>query len=209
MLKTKRVVRFFCLLALFYGLLDAPWPGLQERYSAAYRAAGNYLFGSFGSDGVVRFQPRPSGQVRVDTDVILARRDSNMGRAVTQTPRRLGYLPTAEVIALIVATPIPWARRCWALLWGLILVHAFIVLRMAITLLHHFEGDVPCSLYELSPFWSETLYGAYEIIVRSPDPSFLVPVFIWAVVSFRRNDWEALVRGWGRRRPFRRRQLNE
>ena len=104
--------------------------------------------------------------------------------------RLTGYLPTAEVIALILALPIPWSRRWKALFWGLVLVNGFVVLRLEITLLYWFSGDRPFALYSPGPFWSEVLVGAREVVVVSPMLTFAVPVFIWILVTFRRGDLE-------------------
>lgn len=195
MLPTNRLIRFFCIIALLYGLLMVPWPGLRETYSVAYRAAGNLIFGTFGSDGFVRFQARPSAGNRCDTEIIMVRRNVEIANALSHDPHRQAYLPTATIIALILATPLPWVRRLTALLWGLAGIHAFIVLRMAITLLHRFDGHDPWCLYALTPLLGKVLYGAYEIIVRSGTSSFLIPVFLWILVCFRRADFQTALDG--------------
>lgn len=184
----KRIAGFFLLLLVLYGLLSAPWPGLQQAYAATYRAAGNWVFGSFGPNGRVRFRPLADGQQKKDTEIVLYRRGSLTGAKIKHSALMVGYLPTVEVIALILATPIPWFRRCKAFLWGMLAVNAFIFLRLGITLVYWFSSDRPWALFRLSPFWSSALNGSYEVLAQSPMLNFAGPVFIWILVTFRRSD---------------------
>ena len=194
MLPAKRLVLSFFMFVLFYGLLAAPWPGLQACYSAASRAVNNALFGRFGSKGIVRFDPRPSDRKHADTSVTIARRGRDEGIIMPHSPRLRGYLPTAALIALIATTPVSWSRRWRALIWGLLWVNGFILLKVVIALLHVFDGTDPWCLYALSPLFSRVLYGTYEVIVRSGSMSFIVSILIWLLVMFRRSDWEGALR---------------
>ncbi|MGD2109138.1 MAG: hypothetical protein PVI86_07075 [Phycisphaerae bacterium] len=193
MAPTKRIVHCVALFILLYALLSAPWPGVQEGYSAAYRAVGNAVFGSFGSEGVVRFEPRTASYRWADTSVTIARRGSQQGLEIPEDPRLQGYLPTVATLALIAATPIPWSRRWRTLVWGFLWINGFVLLRLLIALLHLYDGTEPWCLYALSPLFSEVLYGTYELLVRSGTTSFLVPALIWLLVTFRRRDWERML----------------
>ncbi len=201
MLRTRRLVGSICLFVLVYGLLTAPWPGVQACYSTAYRAVANSLFGSFGSEGIVRFELRPSQGKWADTSVTIARRGSSEGIVIPHSPRLRGYLPTVELIALILATRVPWSRRWRALMWGLVWVHGYILLKLVIALLHAYDGTDPWCLYALGPFSSKVLHGTYEVFVRSGTTPFLVPVFLWLLVTFRSSDWEQALRTSTRHRP--------
>ena len=188
MLPIKRIAGFFLLLLFLYGLLIVPWPGLQRTYTAIYRAAANSVFGSFGPDGKVRFRPLADGHRKKDTEIVLYRRGLLVAPKFEHSALMVGYLPTIEVVALILATPIPWFRRCKALLWGMFAVHAFIFLRLGITLVYWFSMDEPWALFRPSPFWSSALNGSYEVLAESPMLNFAGPVFIWILVTFRRSD---------------------
>lgn len=198
MLPVKKTAGFFLRLVLFYGLLVAPWPGLREAYARGYRAAGNALFGSFGSDGVVRFEPLSKGREQMDTEIGIGNLRTRPAPKFAQHSTRLtGYLPTAEVVALILATPIPWSRRWKALLWGLLLANGLVALRVTILLLYGFSGDHPCALYSPGPFWSEVLAGAHSVMVVWVSFTYVAPVFIWIVVTFRRGDLQKWAASWG------------
>ncbi len=188
----KQIVGFLLRCVLLYGILAVPWPAVQRAYSAAYAGVANAVFGSFGSDGLVRFQRPPNSARPADLELVIRKRgEPQVGRA-SHDPILTGYLAMVEVIALILATPVPWSRRCKALVWGMLLVHAYIWLRMEITLLYWFSGDLPLALYKPGPFWSKLLASAFELISVSPTSTFVVPIFIWILVSFRKSDFE----GW-------------
>lgn len=194
MLPLKQIAGFFLRLVLFYALLAAPWPGLCESYATGYRAVANALFGSFGADGIVRFEPLSNGSQELDTEIIAGNlRTRAPPRSAHHSTRLTGYLPTVEVIALIAATPIPWSRRWKALLWGLVLVNGLVVFRVAVALLFGFSGDHPTAMYSPNPFWSAVLTGVFRISVIWVNFSYVAPVFIWVVATFRRSDWERLL----------------
>ena len=189
MFPPKRIAGFAFRLVLLYVLLVAPWPGLKEAYSTVYRTVANAVFGSFGSDGVVRFQPHPEARREFDTEIIIQRRGSPVKGKITHSARVTGYLPTVGCIALIVATSIPWRRRLKALAWGMILVNGFVVLRVWITLFCLFSREDALALYHPSPFWSKCIGGLFEFVAVTPACTFLGPVLIWILVSLREGDW--------------------
>ncbi len=124
----------------------------------------------------------------MDTKIVVGARGCRQVGTIGHNSRMTGYLPTVEVIALILATTIPWRRRWRALLWGFVLVNGFIAMRLAITLLHLFSGQWPWALYAPGPFWGRILDGTYEVVGISPMLGFAAPVFIWIVATFRRED---------------------
>jgi hypothetical protein len=101
-----------------------------------------------------------------------------------------GYTLTILVITLILATPIiSWKRKGWALLWGVILVHVFIIFRMTIGLLFFFSLHQELAVVMFSPFWQNVLNRIYEVLIPNFGIIYTVPVFIWILVTFRRSDW--------------------
>lgn len=95
-------------------------------------------------------------------------------------------VPTALTIALVVATPIPWRRRAWALLGGLILIHLFIVISIAV---HIWDASPVVSLLTFTPFWQQVADGLDYTLITQYGASFYVPVLIWISVSFRGQDF--------------------
>ena len=144
MFPVKRVAGFFVLFLVFYGVLMAPWPGLGGAYAACFRATANLLFGSFAGQGSVRFAPAAGRGREADAEVTFTSpRTGAVGR-VPVASRRMGYVPTAMLIGLVLATPLPWSRKVRALLWGFLLINGFVVLRVALVLLHTFSRESIC-----------------------------------------------------------------
>lgn len=179
---------FVICLLMIYGVFCIPWPGVRQAYAALYRGAGNGLFGSFGAEGVVRFRPEQTGQERFDSEIQVHKRGNPTFSTIPHDSIRAGYLPTAETIALILATPVPWRRRWKALAYGVVLVNGFVALRLGIILLSLFSVEQPWGLYQPGPFWTKVLARVIDFLAVFPTCSFLVPVLIWALVAFRRED---------------------
>ncbi len=192
-IKTGLVVKFFCVFVVVYGSLTALWPVVGPSYSKFYRTGASVLFAKFGSNGVVQFH-RSNNDLE-DINIILCNKEqidtdskTIAGYQVPHSSRYHGYYCTVLLIALIAATPLPPKRRGLAVLWSMILIHAFIASKMLILILNPFSTE-PLCLFELSPFFEQILAVATKVFVTYITPSFTVSVFIWILVSFRREDW--------------------
>jgi hypothetical protein len=173
----------------------ACWPLAGRVYSRFYHAGGNFLFGSFGANGKVRFEETgdPSFDTRISL-VNVGRMDANGKLKQLQCPcsiRRCGYIHAVFLTALIVATPVPIRRKLWALLWGLILIHCFIAAVLGIWIAFNFCGE-PLYLFAMSPFWKGKLNVPFELFILNGTSGFVAAVIIWVLVTFRREDWSRI-----------------
>ena len=189
MLQRRPLTLFFIRVLLVYAALMIPWPGLQRAYGAFYRAGWNVLFTSFGADGQAQFLPLRPPQRGQDTTVILKNLRTRFLFRLTTSNRYMAFAPTVLLLALILATPIPWSRRWRALLWGLLLVHGFIAARMTLILLEAFTRGDNMALWEPGPFWRGVVTGLILTFACSVVVSFAVPVLIWILVMFCGGDW--------------------
>jgi len=180
------VLRF----AVLYGLLAYPWPGLQEAYSSAFRRAGDRIFVEYGEEGIVRFLPAERPSRTEDSEITTQKKGSPAIGFSNISPRLLGYLPAVEVIALVLASSVPWLRRIFALILGLILIHTFIYLRVWLLLVMSFSNDTPWKLNDYGPKTMKLLSGANEIITIAPTATVVIPGLICT--------HSHLGRGWGR-----------
>lgn len=182
-------VRLFAI----YGLLAvAPWPGLRDGYADAFRAVGDGLFNPYGENGWVRFDRLDDASTIHDTKTSVGIWGKTGGNAITYSARTAGYLPVAAIVALVCATPLPWPRRLRALVWGLILVHVFIALRVWLMVLFAMCGPAGLAMYSPGVGVMKALATVVDIVSISPAASMLVPVFIWLIVCFWRDGWGAL-----------------
>lgn len=103
-------------------------------YPTVFNAHANFVFQWFGKDRYLRFKTLPP-EIRKD------RADSRMtghGPRSNRSQWRLiyritsrGWWPTAFLIGMILATPLPWRRRLLALVAGVVILDALILARLA------------------------------------------------------------------------------
>jgi hypothetical protein len=187
MIPSKRIGRFFLTALAIYVLLTIPWPGVSHVYGAVFRAVGNVAFGSLGSAGSAKFTPEkldPSGA----TSEMAVRTEDGPGswttRAIPVNTRRMGYIPTAEMIALMLATPIPWSRRWKKLLWGTLLVQLVVAVQVAVAIAYTLTQQADPA-FPISPQGSLIFLRMYEIVVLVPTVCYIAPVLIWLSLTFR------------------------
>ena len=189
------VARFLCGFAIIYGLLILPWPGLGETYGRHFREICRLAFSGDGGRLLVRFAPMATGSRHpIDTQIALANRDqldrNSIGPAVILgvSSRRAGWLPAVLTAALILATPVAWRRRAWALLGGLLLIHGFTLCFVGIYIWNNSAG---LGLVSFTPFWKQVAMGVEQTLTQS-GANFAVPVLVWMLVIFRRQDFAGI-----------------
>ncbi len=199
---TKYILGFFARFVIIYGLLIAPVPGLRENYAKFYRAGGTFLFSTFGSKGITVFEPNPQPGIS-DTVIKLQNREQIrpdgmiLSLPIYVKSRYSGYLGTAFLIALILATPVPILRRLISLLAGLILIHCYIAFNVGIAILYSYNLEKGLDMFDLSPFWERILNLIYQRLEGDGATTacgLVVSVFIWMLVSFRHQYWAKFFR---------------
>lgn len=201
MLKLKPMLVFAGWWLLIYGLLIAPWPGAKPLYASYFRSLGRMIFADNGGQRRLDFQPLNDPEHRwppnFDTAIILANRDlqaNGQGKRfmLTVDAWQMGWTPTAFLVALVLASPVPWRRRRWALLWGLLAIHAFVLMTLGI-----FIWNESTRLYwvTLTPFWKGIANWLESVALAPVGPSFFAAALIWMLVTLRRQDlatWKCL-----------------
>ena len=182
--------RFALRLLLVYGLLIIPWPGLKSGYGSLFRTSGNGLLHAFGFRGIVELRPPAEEHAAWDIEMHMKNLKTRERWHVEYSSRGWGYLPTAAIVALILATPLAWSRRWIALAAGLVLVHLFIATRIAAVILYGMYYGGAIKLSEMQAKAAEVVLHGFA---NSPVTTFVVPVVIWLLVTFRRSDLEAIL----------------
>jgi len=205
----RRIVGFLWRFVLAYGLLIFPWPGFNKTYSGYFRALGQMTFSRETGPRYVQFEAVPAElHHRLDTRIALANRaqadhaGNVLVRYLELDTRGVGWVPTALLLALILASPVPWRRRGVALVWGLLAVHGYILFSVACDI---WNNSVDLLLLTLSAFWKSVVEGLDETLVTQMGVSFVVPVFIWMLVTLRRQDlidWQLILRKTPAKHPL-------
>ena len=191
-LLSRPVVPSVLKFMLVFGLLIAPWPEWNHFYSSYFQQMGRVAFSSELGKREVEFASnnapsRPS----MDTVMSLGNRDliDSTGRGLRAKTeldtRSIGWIPTALTIALIIATPISLRRRFCALLGGLFLVHVFILFTLQSWI---WNNSPAVSLLTFSNFGKILADELDYTLMNQIGASFSIPVLIWIIVTFRRQD---------------------
>lgn len=183
------------MFVLLYGLLLLPWPGLNETYGCYFQALGRIVFGGIRGQRILQFEEAHDARLPIGTQITMANHEqvdvNGRGPVIILglDTRGVGWVPTALIIALTLATPIPLRRRWWALFLGLLLVHGFILFSVGCYI---WNESTSLGLLALTPFWKTVVDGLEETLVTQLGASFVVPVLIWLLVTFRRQDLTVL-----------------
>jgi hypothetical protein len=194
----KRAGPFVCIFAVVYGLLMGLWPVWRNAYSKFYVAGATLLFESCGSRAIVYFsQPDDARPDEVKITFYDRQRVDEHARPIplmraAHDVRYGVYIYMAFMMALVLATPVPWRRKGRALFWGLILIHAFTAFRLAL-LIAQLLSSKQVALLGLPWFWKKALLLNVQVFTINILPSFVVAILIWAFLSFRREDWSRLL----------------
>lgn len=195
--EAKLVVRFLCWLVAIYALLIIPWPGSRDLYGAYLRSVARLVLVEENGHRILRFDQISAARRNrtLDTRITIANREqldaNGSGRAVMLDfdSRGIGWSPTALLIALVVSsTAIPWKRRLRALAWGLLAIHGLILFSIEVYILNQSDTTSGLELFELSSFWKMIVSGLEETLVTHLGASFVVPLLVWIVVTFRSED---------------------
>ncbi len=199
------------------------WPAWRSTYQSYFRGLGNAAFEQFliwprasahfldlnSPDLIKNIRakappltlpasfPVPHRDREMDTLMLLKNvNPASLGLGQFRTSSRLiGYWPIVTVLALVLATPWVWRRKIWMLLGSLLMVHLFVVFRLAISLLQggFVDPDKSFRLFDLSPWWFGKLKQFDSVINDNPTINFIAPVFIWLIVVISLELWPSVL----------------
>ena len=189
----SRILRFTGAFVLSYGLLIVPWHGWNALYGAFFRALGESVYGTEGPAGILHFRQAPAGWL-LDTQVVMS--DPRLLDASGRGPlhvlgldsRGVGWVPTALLVALVISTPVAIARRLWALLKGLLLMNAYLLLTIGVHILSQRQKPGPMGGIELNPVCRALVDGLEDTLVTQVGASIVIPVVLWCLVCFKASE---------------------
>lgn len=215
MLQPRAIAKFAILATAFYAALTfSPrlWPSLQQGYASVFRFGANTFFSQFWlwPQARVAFLDLNSDDLIGDINALIpgempdgfkaplpgAEKDTLMVLVNRRTPGSIGmlrtssslmgYVPVALLIALVLATPMRWSRRGWAVLLGLLLIQFFIAVRVSVLLLHNgFAAmEKPYALFRPGPFVRGVLARANEVLADNPTFAYVGTVCVWLIILF-------------------------
>ena len=106
--------------------------------------------------------------------------------------RYRGYIPTVFFISLLLASPIPWKRKLFSFIAGMILLTAVIMLKQWIHLMYICQQTDFLSLYNFTPEEQKKLDFYYVNFANYSGSSLIIVIVIWLLVTFRKSDLEII-----------------
>lgn len=183
MLPSRSISGFVVRFLLLYGVLVALWPMLSSGYASLFRSGGELVLGRFGSGGLVRFRDLPQPEGMDDTRILLKARGSHEWTWMKLSTRHVGFTSTAVLVALVLATPVPWRRRARALLWAMLLIHLFITLRLLIMIAFGMSLNESGADALPDSFLARCLAAGSLSVSVGQGLSYIAPVLIWVLVA--------------------------
>ncbi len=189
-MRSRPILGFAVRVLLVYGVLMGLWPVVCGGYRELFRTWGESFFGALGS---IRFEGLPQAEGMDDTKIFVKSRESSKWTWMKVSTRHVGYTSTAVVVGLILASPIPWSRRARALIWGLLLVHGFIALRLGVLIVYVMSLGGRDSLALPPTLWNLSVDRGVVSISTGQAFSYIGPVVIWLLVALRREDLDMIM----------------
>lgn len=201
MKKSKSLLKFLLIFAVSYAVLLVAANFMDTYYANSYRWFGKVFFENYGEKGFLQFFPvEEKTTYRLSTKVVIFNKDQiqvarQTGQATVKGAEFFvsswynGLLPDILLLSLIIASPVPWKRKLFAALVGLILFDLFILLKWKLAIAWEISQNPWLELPTKNPDLVKT---GYEIFVRNIETTIILPVLIWVVVTFRKKDFNRL-----------------
>jgi hypothetical protein len=187
---TKAIAWFCGRFLLLFGLMLIPWPGWPGACNGYFRTVGTFVFDSKTGLRSLDFEP----QEPHDTRIVIINRDL-LQRDGSGPVRNLDldsfdflWRPMSLLLALVLASPVSWRRRAWALAAGGICLHLFLFLVLDFAI---WTESADVGLVSFSPFWKKTCGEILHLLIGQLN--IAAPFLIWAVMTFRREDFQGFL----------------
>ncbi|MFH1110930.1 MAG: hypothetical protein V1790_17285 [Planctomycetota bacterium] len=188
----RSIAAFAVKFLVIYGALAASWPLCGEAYAFFLRESGNLLFEAVGADHHVRIRPATPPYDEMKDTLLLLRQSASTNWTWTKISSwEVGFLSMSMLVGLTLGTPLGWYRRVWAFVGGMVVLHAFVLVRLSVVVV---AGAIPQVGYDMrDPFGARVLGMIVTNFTVNPAVSCFVPVLIWLAVTMRREDAWRLV----------------
>lgn len=195
MISERKIIQLVLIFVAVYTLLLLPHINANRVYAELVCKLGNYLYRDFPRGGYVKLSTQ-SDRGKNDIALFISRTDWIKGRKLTgvtadKASDRIGYLITAFYFALAIATPVSWKRKLVAMLLGLILMTAFVMLKLYIIILQAYTLVDWFGLYQEAAE-KERIQFWYSHFAAPATYGYSFAVIVWLALSIGSRQWKQL-----------------
>jgi len=195
MLQNRPVLIFLLKAIIIFCVLAIPLSIYDRVYGNFYRGVGNTVFAKFHKTGFARFTAsKTSFMTHVEAGNKMPTYNNVPIANVSAdfNTRYRGYIPTAFLVSLILASPLKTRRKIFSLFTGIFILTAIIMIKQWIHLLYMCEQGTWLLLYNFTPEQKERIEWWYHNFANYSGSTLIIVIAVWILVSFRKSDMEAL-----------------
>ena len=177
---TTGAPRFAVLAVLVFVGLSAIAHFAGRAYAEFFVSLGNAAV-AIGPSRTARFEvpvTDPGKNDHRDIELHLVDRRLGLQKKVAISSHRHGVMPTAFLAALILATPLTWRRRMGVLAIGLVLLHAYLVLKFVFFPLAY----APLPEGTEKGLWTRTSAHLLWVVGATSAGWMMPPLLIWLLL---------------------------
>jgi hypothetical protein len=197
MISLRKLIFSFAAFIAVYLLLLLPQVNMNGIYAEQFCKLGNYLYEDFPHGGYVRLTTQ-TDKGKNDVSLFLSKASwiengKLTGVSTNKASDRIGYLITAFFLALVIATPVTWKRKLVALSVGLVLVTAFVMLKLYIIILQAYTQVDWFGLFQ-EPSAMQSIQFWYENFAAPASYGYSFVVIVWLASCIGGRQWKQLNR---------------
>jgi hypothetical protein len=176
---------FAAKFVVVFALLAIPWRWLGSAYALGFSLVSTVALEAVvdASEFSVRFAPtKADGDLAPGDEWGVRFTGVNVATGVQTTTaieaRELGYLPWATLVAIVLASTLPWRRRRGIFLWGSLVLGVRLALAIGLPVAHYVGALTPGSALDVAgrvAFWS---------LIEPPDMTYAAPVLAFLLGLF-------------------------
>lgn len=115
---------------------------------------------------------------------------------LTINMRSHGFMPTALLISLILASPVPFSRKKYACLAGIIIFNAYLFFKLYVFVIDHLYAFWLKSAPVVINFSQSNLFSLVNSIINTNAPTgsaIALALVLWIALTFRANDMDSIL----------------
>ena len=192
MIKPRLVIRFLLIFFFTYIVLLVSQTG-KDVYARFFCTIGSKVFHYFDEKGIAVLELQKG---KDNIKLMVSSTDNIKPEGIgwymfNRSSDHIGYWHTIFLLSLIIATPLSWKKKFFALGAGFILISCVVFIRLRTIIIYCCAITPQIGLYqdaakkESAIFWNTYVGTAYSHF-------YSVCILIWLMVCIGKNEWQQL-----------------